>query len=272
MPYQGFYINLARSTQRNSSIKNQLNSLDFSHLYQRFNAIEAAFEGNKTTAPMKNGELGCWLSHLTILEQHQDVDHHLHILEDDALLHPMLSAMPTLLDWIDEETDWDIIYTDVYFHPPPSPQTFYQFISACDKFKEHRKIELIPLTSIDVTGTTSYFINKKHIKKVFKLLEGQWAQGKTIDIFIAQLIRNKKLKAFVTAPFITSISPQASDSTIADYGRNTATLDLLRRSLFVDASPQALYQQALEINKGQQVDARVALYAQTIQTVLSTIK
>jgi len=272
MKYEGFYINLDRSTARNTSMVSQLNALELNDIYSRFNAMEASYEGNPTNAPMKNGELGCWLSHVEIIKQHLNKDTHLHILEDDALLHPILSTMPSLIDWLDEKVDWDIIYTDVYFHPPPSPEQFYRFIVASDQFKKHKKLELIPLESFNVTGTTSYFINNKSLKKVYGLLNKQWESGKTFDIFIANLIKSKQLNAFVTAPFITSICPEVSGSTISSYGDNTTTLDLLRRSLFLDASPEQLYQEALAINKDQVVDPRIALYAQSVKTVLGNIK
>jgi GR25 family glycosyltransferase involved in LPS biosynthesis len=272
MQYEGFYINLTRSTERNKSMTTQINELGFSHLYRRFNAIEASFESNIANTPMKNGELGCWLSHVEIIKQHQGKDTHLHILEDDALLHPMLSTMPSLMEWLDNRVDWDIIYTDVYFHPPPSPEKFHQFLAACDQFRQQKKLNLISLESFSITGTTSYFINKRNIKKVYSLLNDQWKSGKTFDIFIAGLIKKKQLNAFSTAPFITSINPKISISTIADYGNNTATLDLLRRSLFIDASPEYLYQQSLELNKDQIIDPRIGLYAESIKTVLSHVK
>lgn len=273
MTYQGFYINLTRSSKRRESMINQLNSLPFGHLYKRFNAIEASFEGDASKAPMKNAELGCWLSHLEIIKQSMNDNMHLHILEDDALLNPMLSTMPSLLNWLDEKTDWDIVYTDVYFHPPPSPENFYRFIMASDQFKKSKKLELVSLNSINVTGSTSYFINRRSLKKVYALLKDQWNSGQTIDIFIAQLIRNKQLNAFVTAPFITSINPSLSSlSTIADYGANTSVLDLLRRSLYIDNNPDNLYQEALHKTENQVIDPRIGLYAESIKTVLGSVK
>ncbi len=273
MEYQGVYINLAQSKKRNESITNQLKSLGFEHLYKRFNAIRASFDGDPLKAPMKNAELGCWLSHLEVIKQSMNDDMHLHVLEDDALLNPLLSTMPSLFNWLDGQTDWDIVYTDVYFHPPPSPDIFYQFTMASDQFKKNRKLELISLNTIQVTGTTSYFINKRSLKKVYSLLEGQWNSGKTIDIFIAQLIKNKKLNAFVTAPFITSITPEvAVESTIGDYGNSTQILDLLRRSLYVDSMPDNLYQEALNGTRNQVIDPRIGLYAESIKTVLGSVK
>jgi len=181
--------------------------------------------------------------------------------------------MPSLLNWLDEKTDWDIVFTDAYFHPPPSPENFYRFVMASDQFKKSKKLELISLESINVTGLTSYFINRRSLKKVYTLLKDQWNSGQTIDIFIAQLIRNKQLNAFVIAPFITSINPDLSSvSTIANYGANTSVLDLLRRSLYIGSNPDSLYQEALNNTESQVIDARVSLYAESIKTVLSTVK
>jgi GR25 family glycosyltransferase involved in LPS biosynthesis len=273
MEYQGFYINLTRSENRNQSMINQLNLLDFGHLYKRFNAIEASFEGDADKAPMKNAELGCWLSHIAVIKQSMNDDMHLHILEDDALLNPILSTIPSLFNWLDDQTDWDIVFTDVYFHPPPSPENFYRFIMASDQFKKSKKLELISLNSINVTGLTSYFINKRSLKKVYALLKDQWQSGKTIDIFIAQLIKNKQLNAFVTAPFITSINPDLSSvSTIGDYGASTSILDLLRRSLYIGSTADNLYQEALNKTENQLIDPRIGLYAESIKTVLGSVK
>ncbi len=61
------------------------------------------------------------------------------------------------------------------------------------------------LSEFIFAGTTAYIINPKSIKKILNLIDVK-SIDIPIDLLLRKLIADKKLKGFVTFPFITTIS------------------------------------------------------------------
>jgi glycosyl transferase family 25 len=94
-----YYINLEHRTDRNVHVVKQLTKLGLAN-YQRFNAIK-----------MKNGAIGCSMSHLSILQNAQAKNFsHLLIMEDDiTFLEPEL-FITNLNKFLERQgNNWDVI-------------------------------------------------------------------------------------------------------------------------------------------------------------------
>jgi len=172
-----YVISLADEEIRRENIKKQLNELNIE--FQFFDAIDFRnvpietlgnyttqdFKYKKPLRPLTRGEIGCSLSHLTLiskLKQNLNSDAFL-ILEDDAIL------MPQLYTFIHSDKlksfDWDIIILG------------YSKLSCCDfnsfYLKEPiKKIEKVDNINIGLVwnewtcGTVSYLINAKCLSKI----------------------------------------------------------------------------------------------------------
>lgn len=109
------YINLERRADRLQFVREQLDAVGLAPYAQRFNAI-----------PMKNGAIGCTMSHLALLEQAvAEKASHVLILEDDIqFLNP--SDIRTYFDQFLEEyrktahenEPWDVILLSGNNFPP----------------------------------------------------------------------------------------------------------------------------------------------------------
>src|SRR4051812_11982309 len=85
MPYTGYYINLDRSRERFAAMEAQLRSRVPAASYRRFPAVDGNPHGFPSNG-LTERQIGCLCSHALLLEQHRDLGHHLHVIEDDAVL------------------------------------------------------------------------------------------------------------------------------------------------------------------------------------------
>ena len=270
MLYTGLYINLASSLARRKRMEAQFSSLGLADRYQRFEAIrgEGAKEQSETTLP--GGQLGCWLSHLAIWRQAESKGSHLHVLEDDAALSPLL---PRVLDELQlDESSWDLIFTDVYFHPPPTPEQFAQLCSARGAFLKEKRVSLIDLRQLAFTGTTSYLVNQNCLKRLGELLQGRWQSNQTIDVVLQQLIRRGELRARVAFPFLSTIAPEHEQSTTGLQGPAIKALDAFRKAWFYAADPDAIRRRTIDCNCHASSDALLELYLNSLRGVLGTLQ
>jgi len=92
-----YYINLKHRTDRNEQIKLQLNKLGWK--YTRFNAIK-----------MKNGRVGCSMSHLKLLQlaKEQQLEY-IVILEDDVLFKNINYFKKQLSTFLNSSIDYDVL-------------------------------------------------------------------------------------------------------------------------------------------------------------------
>src|ERR1700761_1448299 len=87
MAVRGFYINLDRSPDRRAQIEAELEKLAGIGAYERFAAVDGHASPLRPEFGFR-GMLGCFLSHLGVLEANRDQggDDWLHVIEDDALV------------------------------------------------------------------------------------------------------------------------------------------------------------------------------------------
>ena len=85
--YQGFYINLDRDDGRRNLLEQHLEKVGLASRYIRFPAIDANTITYGPDAVPGWAALGCTLSHLSVIKNQINKEMHLHIIEDDAILH-----------------------------------------------------------------------------------------------------------------------------------------------------------------------------------------
>ena len=234
MKYKGYYINLFRSEDRRGHIELELGFRKLS--YERFPAIE----GNLLGFPLgrlTEGEIGCFASHLCVLEAHTD-NLPAHIIEDDIILSTNTSFLiESLLDQLRDE-DWDILYTDVSV--PVDIQLCRMYLRY---YEEARKTEGFDIKLLNLKGVLSgsmcsYVVNPKSLGKLTCMLRKEIEAGASlpIDIFLRQKCWEGEINACCTFPFITSIIPGNQTTIEGRFAKEPAlAADLLRYSFYVEA-------------------------------------
>jgi len=270
MQYQGIYINLDSSLARRERLESQLVRLGVAERYQRFPAIQGSVVPERTQTTLSNGQLGCWLSHLAVWRQAEGKGSHLHVLEDDAALSPLLLRVLEELQL--EESSWDLIFTDVYFHPPPTPEQFAQLCSARDAFLGKRRISMFDLRQLAFTGTTSYLVNQRCLHRLGELLRGRWQSNQTIDVVLQQLIRRGELRARLAFPFLSTMAPESEESTAGMQGPAIKALDAFRQAWFYAADPDSIRQRTIDCRCHASSDPLLELYLNSLRGVLGTVR
>ena len=142
---------------------------------------------------------------------------HLHIIEDDTILaHDARQMFDKMLENADAHPDgWDLIFTDILV-PIDRVDFVHLLAKHIAAFRQSGSRAILDLAGIPFSCTSSFFVNRQSIDKYAGLIADQWTWGKPIDLFLRRLINQGRLKAFVTVPFMTSISEISQQSDIAD--------------------------------------------------------
>lgn len=251
-------------------MENQLVSLRIADRYQRFEAIRGDGRDEQKQTTLPPGQLGCWLSHLATWRQAEANGMHLHLLEDDAALSPLL--LRVLSEMNSDDQSWDLIFTDVYFHPPPTPEQFAQLNSARQAFLQRNKISLINLQQLAFTGTTSYVVNQRSLRRLGELLEGQWQRNQTIDVVLQQLVRCGELRARLLFPFLSTLAPEHEQSTAGLEGPAIKSLDAFRQAWFYAADPELIRTRTIDCHCHASSDPLLELYLNCLRGVLGAIR
>jgi hypothetical protein len=192
----------------------QLAEVGITDIYQRFPAVDGRTLGAEYVTKLDRGNLGLWLTHERLLAANNSIDSHLHLLEDDALFPKDADICFTnLLAAADKEfPDWDLIFTDVFLNLDFG---IFELINKCrESHRQNGGLKLYSLKNAPFAGSSSFFINRNSIKKYLRVLEGRWAEGMPIDIFLRTRINQGLLNAYVTLPFATSLSRSTNESDI----------------------------------------------------------
>lgn len=201
--YQGFYINLDRSPERNEAMQRQLTALSLAERYKRFAAIDGLTIG-APRMPILPGEYGCFLSHANALKL-ANQESCVHVLEDDALLSPFVAPVIDSLAAKGYFDQYDIIFTDIAVQRHLAQIRFFRQLF--DKFVSERLFSVVDLSRIQFGCNTSYIVGGKSIGKLQELYAREIAAtpGGAVDIFIRNNVNNGVLRAAVTIPFLTSV-------------------------------------------------------------------
>lgn len=269
--YQGVFLNLPRSEKRRTALLAHLAEVGAADRYRHFPAVDGRAVAAQHPTSLAPGNLGLWLSHEQVLQMLGPTPTaHLHLIEDDAVLPrnavPQFEGMLQRLD--QEAPDWDLLFTDVFLAPHPG--WFRQFANFRQRHAETGKHTLVDLANAFFAGTSSLFINKASVGKYAALLAGNWQRGLPIDIFLRSLVNEGKLKAYLTVPHLTSISPEANASEISGrFHRSRQVCELYRRAFFQEANLVALLEEMQSLTATAKVPPLAGLYLHTESFMLS---
>ena len=266
--YRGSYINLAESRDRDRQLRDHLLSLGLGSHYARFEAVRGADEAAAYQSPLNAGSIGCGLSHQRLLAAHRDSGSHLHVLEDDAVLHPRL---PSLFSQVADSLPWDLLFTDIYFSLL-TPQHFQQLNRLATRHRANGGAALVNLRGMPFSGNTSYFVHRNSIGKVADLLGTDWIRQCKHDTFISNLVQAGRLRAFVMMPFLSTRSSLFEESTIdSEYTSLMRAMDLQRAAFYADADLDRLSREAGQLGPGGGRNQLLEIYVETTRSILAHI-
>jgi GR25 family glycosyltransferase involved in LPS biosynthesis len=271
--YRGRYINLDRSPQRRAGIEESLRRAGLADRYVRFAGVEGTTAKQSRTTSLAAGYLGNWLSHEGVLSEHlaADPDAHLHILEDDALLPSNAAELfDQVLKRVEDELTggWDVLFTDTT--PSIETRAYVALAEHVLTYRPGKPIALVSLESIDFAGMASLFVNRRSLDKYASMIRGNWSICQPIDLFLREQVHSGNLRAYVTAPFLTSISDVSSQSEVLgahDFSREVA--DLYRRSFYVAADLPNLLARMTELARHARLPTLSSLFITAHAAALS---
>ena len=219
-------------------------------------------------SPLNAGSIGCGLSHQRLLAAHRDSGMHLHVLEDDAVLHPRL---PSLFSQVADSLPWDLLFTDIYFSLL-TPQHFQQLNRLATRHRANGGAALVNLRGMPFSGNTSYFVHRNSIGKVADLLGTDWIRQCKHDTFVSNLVQAGRLRAFVMMPFLSTRSSLFEESTIdSEYTSLMRAMDLQRAAFYADADLDRLSREAAQLGPGGARNPLLEIYVETTRSILAHI-
>ena len=244
---QGYYINLSDATERRNEMERQIEACGLGDNYHRFNAFDWMQFGVEDKAI--GARMGCYMSHLAILEMHRDNRKYIHILEDDALIE---KSFPGILNsFMNLEFEWDILYTNADVVGCQLPELL-KMKECLETFKNKNVVTVIDLGNISFHGTSSYIVNKNSVNKVYELLKEK-EREMHVDSRLLQLVQSKKIKAFCSMPFISALSSFSETSLIHDSSLEKSRTNRLsknfRKALYMNSNLQEIMIDSININK-----------------------
>lgn len=237
-PMQVIYINLDRQADRRAHLQKDIASF-FPQTWkiERFPAIDKnSLDISKLGARGAPGAIALSMGHREAVRRSVGIDDHLILLEDDTRLSPRTAQGIELAIKELERQPWDIIFTDACI---PSIQNMVQLFVAkksCDM-----RLNVVDLHNMQFAGTSSLVFNKNSKEKYLELLNDSVIFTQPIDLLIKQFVWQNRLKAFLTVPYLTSLSKDADASEIQAKGTemNNLLWNSFRRLMFIDSDPNA---------------------------------
>lgn len=268
---QGLYINLARSTERRALCEQQLSQANLVDTYRRLEAVDGSLmQHQPSPSKLSPAKIGCWLSHIAALEQACQHSGHTHILEDDFQLTDAFNGfIDNLAQYTAALDDWDIIFTDVDLAGMFNVTAMKTLIDSVNALTVKDTIELKDAQPLYAAANSSYIVNGAHRQKVYDLMKEGLASKLPNDLWLRKLIRDGKIKAYVTLPFVTTVNAAFNDSTIlGNIGSNNPSIlfaTLFRKSLAHGASTGELLEQfRKQLGKMPGISDRALIYAHLV--------
>lgn len=260
---KGWYINLERRSQRRLEMEQQLDALGLSADYQRFAAIDGKSLSLPTETHLSAGEVGCWLSHFRVLQQ-ADGECHVHVLEDDAVLHPRVYAVLELFLQQHACEQWDILYTDMVV--PHEVGNFKYLHNLMSLYRRDQQVRFLEINQVNYAAATSYLVNRDSLARLVQLLDQGWTGNTPYDLKLRKLANQGQLKAWVCFPFFSTLADSSDDSSIKAENLSWQPFDLFRRSFYVDAPLKDVLLRFAESSMHD--DLHVQIYLRLLETII----
>jgi GR25 family glycosyltransferase involved in LPS biosynthesis len=236
---EGVFINLERAPERRAAMDKQLSDIRLPYAIERFAAIDGSREPGCPES-LRPGQYGCWLSHLGALEQSMSNHRHLHVMEDDVVLSSKLALLPEALGALasDLGAGWDILYLDATLVEIADMYQMFEWAQQA-RAKGLVDVHRIP-AGFTVYGMLSYVVNSGRKKHFRDFLRSHLHAGVPVDNVVASGIQKGEIKAYVTAPFLTTGSDASMVSTLGyQDGDGFLAWFLFRRLCFFDLNEEA---------------------------------
>ncbi len=191
--YKGIYLNLEESGVRKKLLNMELDKLNISDIYERFEAI--VFD-DYMDSPLTPTEIGCFKSHIGALKTSLNHNTHTHILEDDISFSKVFTQVVEHFIKTMDEQSWDIFFTSFTV---PIYKPYYQFLLKYDI----DKINFFDMSNIALTGAYSYIVNNKSKQKIIEKLE-EYNYQLPVDLALRDLINKNHFKTYSLYPFINT--------------------------------------------------------------------
>jgi GR25 family glycosyltransferase involved in LPS biosynthesis len=264
--YRGFFINLNRNAARREAIERALAAAGAADRYERFEAVDGPDIARVDEYPtaITPGELGLWLTHERLAQAYRSADRHIHLIEDDIrLCTNLVPRIEDALTRIDgEHPDWDILFTEVFV--PVDTAVYVVLHEALARYQQDgggRAAELFPLDNFDFAGTTSMLINRRSIGKYADVLTGNWKLGRPIDLYLRDVVQQRRLRIFVTMPFLTSLCDDVESDIRGTDDLSRRVWNTYRRSYFIEADSRALAEQMQLLTRGVRTPPRGLIFS-----------
>ena len=249
--YAGFYINLDRSTARRERVEAEIGRDASAQVYERV----AAVNGEMFKLPsehLRPGEIGCFLSHLFLLQKKFDNECHLHVVEDDVVFSRFtIPAIGSLIGSGAIE-QFDIIFTDTL--PQPGSRDFAKYKALYDSSVARDTgggiVRVRPAIVDYFASTMSYVVNRRSIAKVADVLSRSLSQGAhlPIDLALRDAATEGRLRLGSLFPFVTSFRlDELAGNTIVRPDHDLLSrllLQMARHSFFVGCDHRATLERA----------------------------
>lgn len=272
--YDIVYINLDEKPERKISMEKKLIDIYSAEEFERFSAIK----GDDRECGISRNELGCFLSHQTIIENSSKSFYTL-VLEDDVILsRNFRKTLDNLLTSLEKDSvDWDILFlaqmTDIKNLSGNS--ILLDLKSHLKKDGEYQKYVTLDTKQFYLAACSSYVINPKSKNKISDILN-DYAERKyplAIDICFKQELRKSGLIGKFIFPYIVGLENKG-DSSI-QTGNNTIGSRLLEDQLnlfFVDANIDEIYNKYKNQNKLIESNKEKHVYSQILFNQISVYR
>lgn len=220
-----YYINLQAQLLRRCCIEHCFSCFAPSNwLLNRVSAVSAAdVQAAGIPGRLKEGEKGCYLSHVKALDMACDNDTHAYILEDDA--HFGINSFRlldlALVRLLHDNDNWDILYTQVM---PVCPEHMVELLRIRAECVRDNKLCVVDSRKMLFAGACSYVVNKASKHKVLNYLKSQTILDIPVDSYYWRLAREGVLQARVVFPLTSSVNPEALVSQIQATSKSKASL------------------------------------------------
>jgi hypothetical protein len=271
--WSGWFINLEAQVQRRQRMEAHLAALPWARAYRRFPAHTATPAEAAALGLASAGELGIWRSVMALLTdwlaQEPAQGALLHVLEDDAVLHPQLAAGVAAV--LAARPQLHVLFTEAFL----TPELYLALLA------DRQRLLADGAPRLGVVGgehylscLSSWVLTPKGARCLLRdltiLLAGAqgaspeglaaeemplWEAAQTqlppLDLAIRGLVRLGRLRAGLTLPFLSTITTD-DDSAIQEGDsqlRRARRLDLaLRRMLFAgdgSVNPKRVWEETL---------------------------
>jgi len=235
---------------------------------ERIAAFDAAHvEKKKVPGILRAAEKACFLSHVKALERSQADPHHTMILEDDAMFGKESCASIEGALGVFPDSDWDIIYTDVIIL---HAHLMVRLLSLRRELGATGEQQLLNLADLPFTAASAYVVNSRAKARLLNLVAEVGDLDINYDLYLRKLITEGKIRAFVTFPFVTTISALADTSNIQtdDTALSDAVWYAFRRLVWLHRDLAAAMN-PLQAVRADFVDAESAAIARLVELILS---